>query len=186
MHTVRNAQGFTLIELLVVIAIIGMLASIVLVSVQNVRVKARDARRSADLKNFETALELYVSTNGHYPYTNGWTSFDSAAYAGNQLYSGPSGTGSTIGTLTQVMAPYITQMSDPLPPGGGGGYLYINMRTAYDYCILFWLGPENLNNFPNSFIPPNRCSAWDSNGQCTSSGGRNAIYYGMGSYYGGC
>lgn len=51
--------GFTLIELLVVIAIIGVLASIVLASLNSARRKSRDARRITDLKQIQLALELY-------------------------------------------------------------------------------------------------------------------------------
>lgn len=54
-----SIQGFTLIELLVVIAIIGVLASIVLASLNSARRKSRDARRITDLKQIQLALELY-------------------------------------------------------------------------------------------------------------------------------
>ncbi len=59
--------GFTLIELLVVIAIIGLLSSVILASLNGARKKGRDARRSADLKEIQIALELYYSNNGVYP-----------------------------------------------------------------------------------------------------------------------
>jgi len=53
----RN-KGFTLIELLVVIAVIGLLASIVLVSVGPARGKARDARRQSDIRQINLAMEM--------------------------------------------------------------------------------------------------------------------------------
>jgi len=59
-------SGFTLIELLVVIAIIGVLASVVMVSLNAAREKARDMRRIADLKQIETALELNYDKYGAY------------------------------------------------------------------------------------------------------------------------
>lgn len=55
----NSIRGFTLIELLVVIAIIGVLASIVLASLNSARRKSRDARRITDLKQIQLALELY-------------------------------------------------------------------------------------------------------------------------------
>ena len=55
----RARTGFTLIELLVVIAIIGILASIVVASLNTARRKSRDARRIADVKQIQLALELY-------------------------------------------------------------------------------------------------------------------------------
>ena len=64
----KKNKGFTLIELLVVIAIIAVLASIVLVSLNTARIKGRDARRIADIKSLQVALELYYdSTSNVYP-----------------------------------------------------------------------------------------------------------------------
>ena len=62
-----NKRGFTLIELLVVIAIIGILSSVVLASLNSARRKGRDARRIADVKQLQLALELYYDANGSYP-----------------------------------------------------------------------------------------------------------------------
>lgn len=64
-----NRRGFTLIELLVVIAIIGVLASIVLASLNTARRKSRDARRITDVKQLQLALELYFDASTEYPDT---------------------------------------------------------------------------------------------------------------------
>lgn len=65
----KAKAGFTLIELLVVIAIIGVLASIVLASLNTARQKSRDARRITDIKQIQLALELYYdgAGTGQYP-----------------------------------------------------------------------------------------------------------------------
>lgn len=63
----NTSRGFTLIELLVVIAIIGILSSVVLASLNDARKKSRDAKRVADIKQLQLALELYFDSNGQYP-----------------------------------------------------------------------------------------------------------------------
>ena len=68
-----KSKGFTLIELLVVVAIIGILATIVIASLNSARVKARDATRDADIKNIQTALEIYHLDNGQYPHQAQWS-----------------------------------------------------------------------------------------------------------------
>ncbi len=65
----RSMRGFTLIELLVVIAIIGILSSVVLASLNDARQKSRDAKRIADIRQVQLALELYFDSNGSYPPT---------------------------------------------------------------------------------------------------------------------
>jgi prepilin-type N-terminal cleavage/methylation domain-containing protein len=63
----RSEKGFTLIELLVVIAIIGILSSVVLASLNTARLKSRDTRRIADIKQLQLALALYFDSNSQYP-----------------------------------------------------------------------------------------------------------------------
>lgn len=62
-----NKKGFTLIELLVVIAIIGLLSTLAVVALGSARQKARDSKRLSDLKQVQTALELYYTDNNAYP-----------------------------------------------------------------------------------------------------------------------
>ena len=63
-------SGFTLIELLVVISIIGLLASVVLSSLNSARVGARDAKRLADMNTIRTALLGYEAKYGALPITS--------------------------------------------------------------------------------------------------------------------
>ena len=68
----KKAHGFTIVELLIVIVIIAILAAITLVAYNGITARANDSRRRSDIKNIETALEIYFADNGQYPaVTNG-------------------------------------------------------------------------------------------------------------------
>ena len=59
-------DGFTLIELLVVVAIIGILASVVLASLNSARDKGKAAAIKSNLKNMISQAELAYDTPGNY------------------------------------------------------------------------------------------------------------------------
>jgi len=63
----KNKQGFTLIELLVVIAIIGLLSTLSILALNSARIRSRDARRISDVRQIQTALEMYYNDNNDYP-----------------------------------------------------------------------------------------------------------------------
>lgn len=69
-------KGFTLVELLVVISLIGILASLLIVSLQGSQKSARDGRRKADLEQIRTALEMYRRDTGLYPNSIGATEME--------------------------------------------------------------------------------------------------------------
>lgn len=86
----RQKKAFTLIELLIVIAIIGVLASIVLVSLNSARNKSRDAAIRAEVRILTTLFHQQFADTGSYTsLQSGWddneascnNSFGSSAYA---------------------------------------------------------------------------------------------------------
>ena len=111
----RKQRGFTLVELLVVIAIIGILSAIVLASMSGARSKGRDAKRVADLKQLQLALQLYYDGNDNYPQLSG--DVGAAVTGGTVLRTLTTGTNNYISTLP----------SDPL---SSSEYAYLALPSA--------------------------------------------------------
>jgi type IV pilus assembly protein PilA len=74
-------KGFTLIELLVVIAIIGILASVILASLNSARAKGTDAAVKSDLENARPQAEIYYDGSSS-SYASVCTTATSAAVGG--------------------------------------------------------------------------------------------------------
>lgn len=92
-------KGFTLIELLVVIAIIGILASIVLVSLSGARNKAKDVRIKAALAQVRSQAEIYYDDHDY-----SYTGFCATFVAGNVLFDDIDTMGGTM-ICTETAAP---------------------------------------------------------------------------------
>ena len=146
----HKSSGFTLIELLIVIVIIGVLATILLANFIGVRQRSRDAQRKADLRQIQSAIELYKADQGVYP--------------PNPLYSinCDSYTSSSFSSLTGG-SPAITYMTKiPCDPSGttwynSGNYFYSLAGNTYTLraCI------ENSNDTDQNVVVmlPSDCSS---------------------------
>ena len=122
-------NGFTLIEVLVVVAIISVLSGVIAVNYSDSYKQSRDEKRQTDLRNLQSALDMYKNKYGRYP--EACNSFDT--------WSGQTGTsfacsdGSNNYILGKNEAPdnirpfsdFVPNLpTDPKLNGSNSGYVY--------------------------------------------------------------
>lgn len=159
-----HSRGFTLIELLVVIAIIGILSSVVLLSLSNVRAKSRDTQRKMEFKQLTIAMNLYYNKYGYYPYNNVGGDLTYAVNFNNMAQ-------------TLVDEGFLTKV--PVSPCGStciyynGGYAYFNYGpTDKGAMIITYLetAPNTTTGIPpscrQSILPSAFCYAGSSTQYC--------------------
>ena len=150
----ENSHAFSLIELLTVMAIILVLAGLILSIAGSAQNNAAKSRATAEIKQFDTALENYKSDNGAYPTdsnssevlnarsqqdwypTNNGGNSSHYVLSSQFLYRALSGflDGTNTVKTTNLSKAYITFQANQLAiPGGGTG---TPSPTSPDMCIV--------------------------------------------------
>ena len=131
----KNKQGFTLIELLVVIAIIGLLSTLAVVALGSARKKANDSKRLSDIKQVQTALELYYTDNNSYPVAGTSVDLGSASYTCLNS-SGFAASGCASAYMGLV----------PAGPGNSEYYGYTGSTSTYSITATLEVGAGNFGS----------------------------------------
>lgn len=172
-----RTESFTLIEMLIVIAIIGLLASLIIINLASSAMKARDAKRKADLATIHSVLSLYYDAHGEYPVA-GTCGYNTNCYVFST--GGPAWIPALVPTYTSALP--VDPINSGGPPWVAGGYEYaygnvltVNGQQGQTYDLTAQL--ENPND-------PERCGVknwkwyYPPQSWCTAFGGSysNQIY----------
>lgn len=125
-------------ELLVVIAIIGILATVASYSLSQVKARARDASRVADVDTFVKGLDLLLNETGNYPIVGTEICIDGTDVVSLELEA------------AGVMSKGI---KDPVFVGPPQCIRYTSDAGGTSFVIRYWLETNSIADKGYNFIP---------------------------------
>lgn len=127
-----KTAGFSLVELMIGVAVIAILASVVYTNINKASDQSRDAKRQADLRNLQNAVELYNNKYGRYPAGCNGASGDAwSGQIGADYECG--GSNNYIVGLAPEFIPVLPK--DPKLNGDDSGYVYLTNADGSSYKI---------------------------------------------------
>ncbi|OIO06599.1 hypothetical protein CO115_00980 [Candidatus Falkowbacteria bacterium CG_4_9_14_3_um_filter_36_9] len=153
----KNKNGYTLIELLFVVVIIGLISTVAIVSFNNSRAKARDAKLLNDVYVLQKALDMYFDDHGEYPPHTGDEGVNLAwgMWAGSR-YTGIKGD-ATEAVFKNAMQQYMAHLPNPegyytTDKGAGWNWWWGTHYSRIQYRLITNTGSGNVYWVVNNFL----------------------------------
>jgi prepilin-type N-terminal cleavage/methylation domain-containing protein len=133
----KQNKGFTLIELLVVVAIIGILSSIVLVSLNTARQKGRDASAKGSMSSVRAAAEFYFDSRNNYGTVTSATITRGDTGSGNDVNSASSicDYAEVVNLSAAAARQTDTDVDCQVQSGPAGFTATITLNDGQTYCV---------------------------------------------------